>query len=41
MNVIDYQAKTVEARDFEAAYTDYWNSTAEDDGDYSIAFRHP
>jgi amidase len=32
MSLLEYQALTVEGRDYEAAYSDYWNSTANDDG---------
>ncbi|KAF2263451.1 amidase [Lojkania enalia] len=32
MSLITYQELTVEGRDYEGAYADYWNSTAESDG---------
>ncbi|KAJ6036184.1 general amidase [Penicillium herquei] len=32
MSLLEYQALTTEGRDYEAAYSDYWNSTAADDG---------
>jgi len=32
MSLLTYQKLTVEGRDYEAAYSDYWNSTADNDG---------
>jgi amidase len=32
LSLIKYQELTVEGRDYEAAYSDYWNSTGDDDG---------
>jgi amidase len=31
-NVLEYQESTSQGLEFEAAYSDYWNSTAEQDG---------
>ncbi|KAJ5714166.1 general amidase [Penicillium malachiteum] len=36
MSLLEYQALTTEGRDYEAAYSDYWNSTSVDDA-YSEA----
>jgi hypothetical protein len=32
MSLITYQELTIEGRDYEGAYSDYWNSTADEDG---------
>jgi len=32
INLLDYQRLTLEGRDYSADYSDYWNSTADDDG---------
>ena len=32
MSLIEYHNLTVEGRNYEAAYSDYWNATTEDDG---------
>lgn len=32
MSLIKYQKLTLEGRDYEAAYSDYWNSTGDEDG---------
>ncbi|KAF2498692.1 amidase [Lophium mytilinum] len=32
MSLLTYQSLTIEGRDYEAKYSDYWNSTADDDG---------
>jgi hypothetical protein len=32
MSLLEYQALTIEGRDYEAAYSDYWNSTTDEDG---------
>jgi amidase len=32
MSLLEYQALTIEGRDYEAAYSDYWNTTADEDG---------
>ena len=32
MPLLEYQRKTVEAREYQNAYADYWNSTGTDDG---------
>lgn len=32
ISLLDYQALALEGRDYEAAYSDYWNSTALEDG---------
>ncbi len=34
MSLLTYQALTVEGRNYEAAYSDYWNSTGDIDGEY-------
>jgi hypothetical protein len=34
MSLLTYQALTLEGRDYEAAYSDYWNSTEDTDGEY-------
>ncbi len=36
ISLLEYHALTVEGRDYEAAYCDYWNSTAEEDGKLGI-----
>lgn len=33
MNLLDYQKLTLDALKFEESYSDYWNSTAKDDGE--------
>ncbi len=32
MSLLEYHALTIEGRDYEAAYADYWNATAHEDG---------
>lgn len=32
ISLLEYHALTVEGRDYEAAYLDYWNATADEDG---------
>lgn len=32
-SLLDYQKYTVKGLEYEAGYTDYWNSTAADDGE--------
>jgi amidase len=32
ISLLEYHALTIEGRDYEAAYSDYWNATAKDDG---------
>ncbi|WEW57130.1 amidase [Emydomyces testavorans] len=32
ISLLEYHALTIEGRDYEAAYSDYWNSTANEDG---------
>ena len=31
MNLLEYQDLTLEGRDYSAAYSDYWNTTADDE----------
>jgi amidase len=38
MSVLEYQALTIEGRDYDAAYSDYWNSTADEDGKSGYLF---
>jgi len=33
MSLLKYQQLTVEGRDYEASYSDYWNSTGKQDGE--------
>lgn len=32
MSLLKYQRLTIEGRDYEAAYLDYWNATGHEDG---------
>lgn len=34
--LLEYQKRTVQGLEYEAGYSDYWNSTAEDDGEFRI-----
>ena len=36
MSVVEYQDLTVEGRNYEAAYSDYWNSTITSDGRFPL-----
>jgi amidase len=38
INLLKYQDLTLEGRDYCAAYADYWNASAEEDGQYHAPF---
>lgn len=41
MGLLEYQDLTLKGLEYEAGYTDYWNSTADEDGQIVDAFVMP